>query len=245
MPPIQRGAAVPAPPFFPSENLLKSPPAPGRYASLDDIPAYAEKPSPYAEALRCPKDGFVLNLAPAGAAAKAGAGGASGGAFFRRPVAAGGGAGVAASTAAAPPPPEEDDDALPDGWQALQDDEGDTFYYHTATGVSQWERPVKPRKAAVGAGAGGGGGGYRHSSFSAAQPAGGGAGRKSSFNAPAAGPVVKGANEVAHPQDPRAQIDHVRPVGDDPDAACERFEANPFKPDMCKRCRKKREKHAA
>jgi len=33
---------------------------------------------------------------------------------------------------------------LPDGWEALQDDDGNTYYYNRATNKTQWEKPKSP-----------------------------------------------------------------------------------------------------
>ena len=38
---------------------------------------------------------------------------------------------------------------LPDGWQALQDDEGRTYYYNSATNKTQWEEPKSPSMGAL------------------------------------------------------------------------------------------------
>ena len=38
---------------------------------------------------------------------------------------------------------------LPDGWEALQDDDGNTYYYNRATEKTQWERPKSPSMGAV------------------------------------------------------------------------------------------------
>ena len=38
---------------------------------------------------------------------------------------------------------------LPDGWQALQDDQGRTYYYNSATNKTQWEEPKSPSMGAV------------------------------------------------------------------------------------------------
>ena len=40
-------------------------------------------------------------------------------------------------------------DNLPDGWQALQDDEGTTYYFNNATKKTQWEKPTSPSMGAV------------------------------------------------------------------------------------------------
>ena len=39
---------------------------------------------------------------------------------------------------------EEKEDNLPDGWEALQDDDGNTYYYNRATNKTQWEKPKSP-----------------------------------------------------------------------------------------------------
>eukprot|EP00967_Tisochrysis_lutea_P062688 scaffold80587_cov18-Tisochrysis_lutea.AAC.3 len=44
--------------------------------------------------------------------------------------------GAAAPAAAAAP-------AMPSVWQALQDDQGRTYYYNSQTGQSQWEKPAE------------------------------------------------------------------------------------------------------
>ena len=36
---------------------------------------------------------------------------------------------------------EEKEDNLPEGWEAVQDDDGNTYYYNRATNTSQWEKP--------------------------------------------------------------------------------------------------------
>ena len=33
--------------------------------------------------------------------------------------------------------------AMPSVWQALQDDQGRTYYYNSQTGQSQWEKPME------------------------------------------------------------------------------------------------------
>ena len=38
---------------------------------------------------------------------------------------------------------------LPDGWEALQDDDGNTYYYNRATNKTQWEKPKSPSMGAV------------------------------------------------------------------------------------------------
>jgi hypothetical protein len=40
-------------------------------------------------------------------------------------------------------------DNLPDGWQALQDDDGTTYYLNKATNKTQWEKPTSPSMGAV------------------------------------------------------------------------------------------------
>ena len=38
---------------------------------------------------------------------------------------------------------------LPDGWEALQDDDGNTYYYNRATNKTQWEKPKSPSMGAL------------------------------------------------------------------------------------------------
>ena len=45
------------------------------------------------------------------------------------------------STARQPQPPAQGPPALPAGWVELFDGEGNAYYFHSASGVSQWERP--------------------------------------------------------------------------------------------------------
>ena len=44
---------------------------------------------------------------------------------------------------AAAPPAAPGDDGLPHGWEVLVDEAGDQYYYHKATGSSQWDLPTE------------------------------------------------------------------------------------------------------
>jgi hypothetical protein len=126
----------------------------------------------------------------------------------------GGGGGAPAKAAAASV------DALPEGWTMQRDDEGDTYYFHTVTGESRWERPLPPKKSAAPVLTAGG------HVFQGIK---------------ATGPAVK-STLVSTPTDaPKVEIETVVIAGED--AACTSFDANPFKPEMCKRCRKLKNKH--
>ena len=137
----------------------------------------------------------------------------------------GGGGGGGARAAAGKPVGLAAAGALPEGWTLQRDDEGDTYYFNTTTGESQWERPLPPK---TGAGRGGASGSSLSASGQTFQ------GIKIS------GPVVKSTLVAAPASAPKVEIETVDTAGD---AACGSFEANPFKPQMCKRCRKLQSKH--
>ena len=106
-----------------------------------------------------------------------------------------------------------------------RDEEGDTYYFNAATGASQWDRPLPP-KAPKSTGARSG------LTFQGLAPSSTGSGVKST--------LVR--NNTPGRESPKAQIETVESAGG-PDDACGSFEANPFKPEMCKRCRKLKGKH--
>ena len=131
----------------------------------------------------------------------------------------GGGGGGGGAAAAA--------NALPEGWTTQRDDEGDTYYFNSVTGESRWERPLPPKGAA--------------------RTWGGAAGASSLSSSgqvfqgiKAAGPAVKSTLVTSPVSAPKVEIEAVTVDGD---VGCDAFEANPFKPEMCKRCRKLRTKH--
>ena len=131
-------------------------------------------------------------------------------------LARGGGGGAAAAA-----------NALPEGWTTQRDDEGDTYYFNTVTGESRWERPLPPKGAARTWG-GGAGASTLSSSGQVFQ------------GIKAAGPAVKSTLVTSPVSAPKVEIEAVTVDGD---TGCDAFEANPFKPEMCKRCRKLRTKH--
>jgi hypothetical protein len=49
---------------------------------------------------------------------------------------------IGTAEGAAAPPAAPHDDGLPHGWEALIDEAGDHYYYHEATGSSQWDKPT-------------------------------------------------------------------------------------------------------
>jgi hypothetical protein len=137
----------------------------------------------------------------------------------------------------------DDPDALPPGWQAVKDDDGDTFFYHAASGESTWDKPPPPsRKVLV----------KRKVTKTVEVPAG--------ANGAAAGGAAKGggwgklrglagSGKPASAREVVAVAFKLPPAsastGVSEDPACDNFQANPFRPDMCSVCRKKQDKHAA
>jgi hypothetical protein len=41
---------------------------------------------------------------------------------------------------------------LPEGWEEATDEEGRSYYYHAASGISQWEAPPIQEESVVGIG---------------------------------------------------------------------------------------------
>ncbi|KAF5831863.1 hypothetical protein DUNSADRAFT_12518 [Dunaliella salina] len=113
-------------------------PAPA-YGGFPGAAAYPPAPAaanPYAAAMPQPNP-YVPPAYSQPAAAYPGYGGAAPDPYAAAAAAAQFGAAAAAPAAAAAAP------AMPSVWQALQDDQGRTYYYNSQTGVSQWEKPAE------------------------------------------------------------------------------------------------------
>mmetsp|Transcript_32557 Transcript_32557/g.64430 ORF Transcript_32557/g.64430 Transcript_32557/m.64430 type:complete len:203 (-) Transcript_32557:52-660(-) len=68
---------------------------------------------------------------------------AGGGATAGGPSAAAGNYQMRATGGQSPlPPPQQPAGALPQGWEAAQTEEGETYYFNVYTGVSTWDRPM-------------------------------------------------------------------------------------------------------
>jgi len=137
-----------------------------------------------------------------------------------------------------------DPDALPEGWQTMQDEEGDTFYYNMATQEAQWEKPAAPppKKKLV------------TKLVPAPSPApapssgatktwnkAGSTSTATTKSAPAPAPAPAPAKTAATTTATTAAA--TSSAGVDPEA-CDAFEPNPFRADMCRKCRKKKDRHA-
>lgn len=159
---------------------------------------------------------------------------------------------------------EVDPNELPEGWAAMQDEEGDTFYFNQATQEAQWEKPpvpkrmkkiikrvprAKPAPAPAPAAAS-----RFQPKTNAAAPApapaaasrfGGAASSSGSsgaarFGGASGGAAKSGGGAAASSNAGGAVVPS--PEGADPEA-CDAFEANPFKKTICKKCRKNQDKH--
>lgn len=165
---------------------------------------------------------------------------------------------------------EVDPNELPEGWAAMQDEEGDTFYFNQATQEAQWEKPPVPKrmkkivkrvprakapapapapaaarfqpKAAAAAPAPAPAAASRFGGASASAASAGASrfGGAASGGAAKAGGASAGAAAGKGAAGGAAVVPS--PEGADPEA-CDAFEANPFKKTICKKCRKNQDKH--
>lgn len=154
-------------------------------------------------------------------------------------------------------------DSIAEGWAPMADEEGDIFYYCEATQEAKWEHPglgpkvvrtiTKTVKKTIPNPA------YK-APAPAPAPAPAAAAKAASAPAPAPAAATKSwqsktassstATKAAAPAPAPAPASAARTAapaaaGADDDETCDAFEPNPFKKDMCKKCRKKKEKHAA